>query len=333
LPKVSVILNSFNQAAYVREAVESVLGQTFDDYELILVDNGSTDATPEILRAYERHPKVKLFLHSENVAITRRFNQAVSVASGELISFLYSDDLYLPRKLERQVAAFATKPADYGVVYGPAEGYNVETGRRWRMGSIDASGWVLRSLLLEHEKGQLSMVSPMLRRRCLLENPFYEDVFAEGEGIFFRVALTWRFLYLDEPLVVLRDHLSNAGKAIERNAEITSVWLDRLERHPRLPPDMKDAVRVFRATLLRNQGWQSVRVGGDVHWARSCFAQALRTDWRTAIHPRLVAGVGLSLLGSTTRNKLNRWANTLLRIPGTASYVEDFGGAGGRRRD
>src|SRR5260221_11626849 len=97
-PRVSVILNCYNQSEWVAESIESVLNQTFHDFELIVVDNGSTDRTAEIVRAYSSDPRVRLYLHQENIPISKRFNEALDAAQGEFISFLYSDDYYLPKK-------------------------------------------------------------------------------------------------------------------------------------------------------------------------------------------------------------------------------------------
>jgi hypothetical protein len=271
-------------------------------------------------------------LHNQNAAITRRFNEAVAIARGEFVSFLYSDDFYLPHKLERQVAQFDGLPADYGVVYAPLEILNASTGQRWMNGSIGASGWVLRSLFLEHERGQLDMISPLVRRAALVEYPFFEDIFAEGEGVFYRLAMTWRFHYDAVPVAVSRDHAGNAGKAIERNAEFTWAWLGRLESDPKFPMDLMPALRTYRATLLRNYGWQSVRVGGNPVYARECFAEAFRVEWQTAMHPRVFAGYGMSWLPTSVRAKLNRYVNTLRGVRGNASYVADFGGAGARKK-
>src|SRR5947208_2116898 len=143
-PRVSVILNCYNQCQWVAEAVESVLNQTFRDFELLIVDNGSSDKTPEILKAYSSDPRVRLFLHKENVAISRRFNEAVDAARGEFISFLYSDDYYLPRKLEKQVALLDQLGSEYGVVYGPSLVKNELTGEQWTSNSIRASGHIFK---------------------------------------------------------------------------------------------------------------------------------------------------------------------------------------------
>jgi glycosyltransferase involved in cell wall biosynthesis len=326
MPRVSVILNCYNQGKYVAEAVESVLDQSYTDFELLAVDNGSTDETPEILKRYEGHPKVRLFLNPDNISITRRFNQAVAEAKGEFISFLYSDDYYLPEKLERQIASFDRLGAEYGVVYGPARKFNELTGRYWNQGSVAASGDVFARLCRDYERGQIDMVSPLTRKSCLVKYPFYEDIFAEGEGIFFRIALAFKFSYHEEPLAVLRDHASNAGKAIRWNAEMTEVTLDRLERHEDLRDVDRPALHAYRLTLQRNHGWQAVRVGGDVRWAREQFARAIGSSWRQVFYPRVMAGLILSFLSEDLRTRVNRFGNRVMRHEYNSLHVQEVGG-------
>jgi glycosyltransferase involved in cell wall biosynthesis len=330
MPLVSVILNSYNQARYLAQAVESVLAQSLDDFELIVIDNGSADQSKAVLNGYACDPRIRLQLCSDNVAITRRFNQGVSLARGQFVSFLYSDDYYLPTKLERQVQAFASLSDDFGVVYGPTHGLNDATGETWVNGSIGASGQVLRRLFSDYQKGQIDMISPLVRKSCLERHPFYEDVFAEGEGVFFRIALSHKFHFLNEPLAVCRDHVGNAGKALKANARMTMTTLDRLERHPEFPKDHLEDLRAYRALLWRSYGWQSVRVGGDVAWARQCFAEAVRVRRREVFQPKLIAGVGLSLLPGRLRHRLNQYGNRLRGVRNNSVYVAEFGGSYGR---
>src|SRR5438128_1621108 len=106
MPKVSVVLPTYNRRPLLREAVDSVVGQSFSDWELILVDDGSTDDT----RAYFKEltdPRVsRVFLpHSANRSAVR--NAGIARARGEWIAFLDSDDLWAPEKLTRQVEALA----------------------------------------------------------------------------------------------------------------------------------------------------------------------------------------------------------------------------------
>jgi glycosyltransferase involved in cell wall biosynthesis len=273
---------------------------------------------------------VRLFLHSDNAPITRRFNQAVVLARGEFVSFLYSDDYYLPAKLNRQVHAFDNLPPDYGVVYAPAQGLNDLTGERWTYGSIGTSGDILKDMFLRHERGQIDMISPMVRKACLQQYPFDEQIFAEGEAIFFRIATRYRFHYVDEPLAVIRDHRLNAGKAILRNAEMTMRWLDRLAEHPDFPASHRRFLEMYRATVWRNYGWQAIRTSGDRAWARQCFARAFRTEWRKAMHPRTFVGIFLSFIPDALGARLNRWGDLVRQHRHNSVGVDDFGGSIGK---
>ena len=332
MPTATVVLNCFNHEAYVAQAVESVLGQTFTDLELVAIDNGSTDRTPDILRSFGTDPRVRLFLHRDNAPVSRRFNQGVDAADGDFVSFLYSDDFYLPAKLERQVGALSALGPEYGVVYGPAIGQNDRTGRRWVYANAGVSGQVFEAFLTRHRRGQIDMISPLVRRECLLEHRFYEDVFAEGEAIFLRIALTHRFAFLDEPLAVIRDHGGNAGKAVRRNCQITRVAIDRLRVHPRLPPEARPLLDRYESMLLRNYGWQGMRLGGNLGWARGCLRESVRISPRHAVHPYVVFGYGLALLPEGARRMVNRAGHRLRGSPGNPLWVDEYERLGPRSR-
>jgi glycosyltransferase involved in cell wall biosynthesis len=324
-PRVSVLLHSYQQCEYLAVAIESVLGQTFTDFELIIIDNGSRDDSLSIARRYLSDERVRLVSHSDNRSLSRRQNEGVALARGEFISFLYSDDYYLPDKLQRQIALFDRLPKDYGVVYAPALGINALTGRQWQHPSIGASGLILRHLLQHFEDGPIDMLSPLTRRQALLRYPFYEDLFAEGESVFFRLAMTVKFQFSLHPVVVLREHDRNIGKAIRQNHESFMKVLDRIATHPDFPRDAAAELPRLRARLLRNAGWQAMRMGStDAAWARGRFSRAVCAQWRQAFHPRTVLGWGLSLLPDRLRRHINRVASTIRRNPANAIYLDDL---------
>lgn len=109
IPTVSVVMPVYNEAAYAKAAIESVLRQTLTDLELVLVDNGSTDATPEILRQIS-DPRVRLFRNERNLGSAVAGNQAVRNSKAALIARMDADDIALPHRLAVQVAAFAARP-------------------------------------------------------------------------------------------------------------------------------------------------------------------------------------------------------------------------------
>ncbi|UCE54571.1 MAG: glycosyltransferase family 2 protein, partial [Desulfobacterales bacterium] len=97
-PLVSVIIPTYNRGWTIKEAIDSVLDQDFRDYELIVVDDGSTDNTPDILKSCGNSIAV---LQQSNKGVSAARNSGIGVSAGQLIAFLDSDDLWLPQKLSR----------------------------------------------------------------------------------------------------------------------------------------------------------------------------------------------------------------------------------------
>jgi teichuronic acid biosynthesis glycosyltransferase TuaG len=105
------------QWEWLRKSIESVLGQTYPDWELIVVDNGSTDETVSLLEQYQSHQKILVIRYERNSPHTVICNEAIQQARGRYVSILYGDDYYLPSKLERQVGVIETLAPSFGVVY------------------------------------------------------------------------------------------------------------------------------------------------------------------------------------------------------------------------
>jgi glycosyltransferase involved in cell wall biosynthesis len=107
MPKVTVIIPTYNRKVCVQEAIESVLAQTYEEFELIVVDDGSTDGTGEVLKRYEKR---LLYLYQANQGVSAARNNGLVLAQGEFIAFLDSDDLWLPKKLAIQIAFMDQHP-------------------------------------------------------------------------------------------------------------------------------------------------------------------------------------------------------------------------------
>jgi glycosyltransferase involved in cell wall biosynthesis len=115
-PRVSVVMPSYNHAAFVGEAVQSVLEQSFEDFEFVITDDGSRDGTPDVIRTFS-DSRINLEVFSENRGGVVAGNAAIRRSSGEYIARLNSDDFFLPGKLERQVAFLDANP-DIAAVFG-----------------------------------------------------------------------------------------------------------------------------------------------------------------------------------------------------------------------
>lgn len=101
-PKVSIIMPVYNRGRYLRQAIESVLSQTFQDFELILVDDGSTDNSRAIIKEYpEKDKRIRYAFHEKNRGVSAARNTALSMAQGEWIAIIDSDDAWHPERLEK----------------------------------------------------------------------------------------------------------------------------------------------------------------------------------------------------------------------------------------
>jgi glycosyltransferase involved in cell wall biosynthesis len=116
-PTVSVVMAAKNYARFLPAAVDSVFAQTMPDWELIVVDDGSTDATPAAVRPYLGDPRVR-YVRSDRLGQPRAKNLGARLSRGAFIAYLDADDVWLPTKLEKQLAVLAANPA-VGVCFSP----------------------------------------------------------------------------------------------------------------------------------------------------------------------------------------------------------------------
>jgi glycosyltransferase involved in cell wall biosynthesis len=319
----TVIVLSYNQSDYLRQSVSSALAQTYAEIEVLVIENGSTDTSNAVLEDFT-DPRVRVLAHCEHAWPGIRMNEGVRAARGEFISFLYSDDRYLPEKIALQVDKLQHLGAGYGVVYCPAIRENALTGDQTVARSLGAQGHVFESLLSSGlRRGHLDMISPLIRRDLLLAHPFHEDVFFESEAIFYRLALYTQFAFLARPLVVALDHESNGGKRLGRHRQMSCECVARLRGEAGLGP-RRHLVRDHEARLNRYYGWQGARIGAPRAWTLDCFRAAFRASPRRALHPKVLAGVCLTLVPRRLQTTVNRLA---FRLKGTTLrpvWLDDY---------
>ena len=198
-PRVSVIIPTYNRSWCLSEAIDSVLSQTFQDMELIVVDDGSTDETPALLSRYDDRLRC---LRQTNRGVSVARNHGIQAANGALIAFLDSDDLWQPDKLARQVDFFDRQPD--ALICQTEEtwirrGVRVNPKHRHRK----PSGWIFEPSLA------LCLVSPsavMMRRELLEEMGGFDESLpaCEDYDLWLRVSLHYPIHLIDEALVIKR---------------------------------------------------------------------------------------------------------------------------------
>jgi glycosyltransferase involved in cell wall biosynthesis len=280
-PRVSVVINCLNGEKFVAEALDSVLAQTFGDYEVVFFDNASTDGTADIARSYG--DRIRYFRGSETVPLGKARNAALAEAKGELIAFLDADDIWLPRKLERQVPLFDDPKA--GVAFTDAVYFNEAGKEKLLYGSrVPPSGDVSRALLTSYAL----CLSTTIVRRSAVESlaGWFDDRFemAEEVDVFRRLAFHWRFAYLPEALTRYRVHASSTTWR--------KMWLVPYESELMLEKFSREVsgfdrtyapeIRTLRG-LIEYEYARCDMLKGDRVSARQRLAAAKHRNWRSVV--------------------------------------------------
>ncbi len=126
MPRVSVVMPVFNGELYLAEAIESVLSQTYRDFEFLIIDDGSTDSTASLIAGYQ-DPRIRIIRNQQNLGLIRSLNLGFELASGEYIARMDADDVCLPKRLEKQVNYLDAHP-EVGVVGSYMIGFGERSG-------------------------------------------------------------------------------------------------------------------------------------------------------------------------------------------------------------
>jgi glycosyltransferase involved in cell wall biosynthesis len=201
MPLVSVIIPAFNSEKTIQETIDSVLNQTLHDLEIIVINDGSQDATLEVASGISDF-RIKIFSYP-NAGVSASRNRGLKQASGEYIAFLDADDLWTPDKLERQLQALKSQP-NAAVAYSWTDWID-ESGRFLRPGGhITKNGNVHRHLLLRDfvESGS----NPLIRKEALMKvGGFNEALSAAADWeMWLRLAAQYEFVSIPSPQVLYR---------------------------------------------------------------------------------------------------------------------------------
>ncbi|MFC1848268.1 glycosyltransferase family 2 protein [Chloroflexota bacterium] len=196
VPKVSVIIPSYNRASLVTRAIDSVLVQTYPYLEVVVVDDGSTDNTTDVVGSYADE-RVKCVKHRKNRGVSAARNAGINVSRGEFIGFLDSDDEWLPEKLERQVEKFKSASVNTGLVYGGYEVIDSGSNKTISWENPKKRGPVFRYLLKEDFIGS---PTPLVKRECFEKAGCFDEElqFCEDWDMWLRIAQYYEFDYVGE---------------------------------------------------------------------------------------------------------------------------------------
>jgi glycosyltransferase involved in cell wall biosynthesis len=214
---VSVCMPTFNRAHYLAESISSVLKQTYKNFELIIVDDGSTDSTPVLMDYFTKLDKrIKYFRRRENLGIAKTRNEAISYAQGEYISIHDSDDFMLPKKLSKSIAKLNKTGADF--VYSS---YYIGDGEGRAIGMHEPPSEVtIKQIKANSAYPHITIVA---RAKCFIENPYRPELKVNDDSFlmfdFYKAG--YRAVKIKEPLNIVRFH--NTRVSVGKQKEIERI--------------------------------------------------------------------------------------------------------------
>lgn len=208
-PLVSVIIPTYNRANLVSDAIKSVLRQTYKKFELIIVDDHSSDNTAQVVGNIN-DSRIRYFCHSENLGGSAARNTGIDKSQSELIAFLDSDDIWFPQKLERQLNTIDDSNINQlSLVYCGKVSINIDNSGKVRRSTPKEKGLIHKDLLYRNVIGSLSGV--LVKKAPLLEvGGFQESLKSEQDWDFYlRISKQYKVDYTDSILYLKRNHNNN----------------------------------------------------------------------------------------------------------------------------
>jgi len=247
-PLVSIIMNCFNGEKYLSASLESVLTQSFQNWELIFWDNQSTDRSAEIFNNYG-DKRFKYFYAPKHSLLYKARNEAIEKASGEFYAFLDVDDWWDPEKLRKQIPLF--NDSEVGIVYGNYWLENELKGtRKIAFKKKLPSGLILHKLLKKYVVG---LVTVVFRRKSFesLINPFNPQYHIIGDfDCVIRMAVKWKLDCVQDPLAHYRWHGENETiKHTELMILELEKWKAEMYEHPVVSATKKFETEIHKKIL------------------------------------------------------------------------------------
>jgi len=307
-PKVSVIMNCLNSEAYIRQAIESIYSQTYENWEIVLFDNASTDRTAEIAKRFDK--KLCYFRNDTTVPLGQARNLALRQAKGEFIAFLDSDDSWHPTKLEKQIPLFYNDPS-VGLVFSDTiltyQGQHRSTTKFKENNFSSIKGNMFSELLKNYS---IPMLTVVIRREVLQAlDEWFDNSFqcCDDYDFFLRVVYKWDCDYVNEPLANCLIHNEAVTVKFHQYAAVERLKsLDKFRlKYPGFEEQYEDEIKKLHKQIAYVQGKSHWRSGNGVD-ARNEFKKYVNSfkffvtywltflpyHWVKFLSTKIVSGLG-----------------------------------------
>jgi glycosyltransferase involved in cell wall biosynthesis len=284
-----------NGERFIGEAIESIVAQTYPHYELIVIDDGSTDSTAERVAAFRGKLELQYVRHSERRGIAPSMNDGVRHATGDLIAFLDHDDAWFPEFLRTQVTHLEEHP-EVGMVHSDFQTIDVD-GNVMEESVAAArqrkrpSGWVFRELFLD---SFIVGNSVLIRKECFARLGMFDESLRWGDyHMWMRIARHYRVDYVNKVLTKYRQHPTQSTRSTARvsRPDADSVGLQSIQKilqsYPEIRRELGPSTIRRRISFLYFDMGYAWSCKAAFENARVCLRQAIRTwplDHRYYMH-------------------------------------------------
>ena len=217
MPKVSVILPTYNRASLIGRAIKSILNQTFNDFELLIIDDGSVDDTEKVVKTFA-DTKVTYKKHEENKGAAAARNTGIHLARGEFIAFNDSDDEWMPEKLERQIKKFSEVNSNIGVIYCGYIAVSQQTNREIFRSTPMEKGKIYPRILQGCITGTFT---PLIKQACFEKVGLFDETLPSCQDwdMWIRISEYYEFDFISDILVKMYIHGSQISTNLEAKIE------------------------------------------------------------------------------------------------------------------
>ena len=320
MPKVSVIIPAYNQAKYLRDAIDSVLNQTFQDFEIIIVDDGSIDETHDVVFSYN-HTRIT-YIHQKNEGSSSARNTGIIASNGNYLAFLDADDLLLPNKIENQIVAFDNNPSLILVLSGwdfvDENGSIISRIRPWEKNpNLDLESWLIGIPFVIH--------GALFRRDCFETNGMFDATLTDSEDwdLFIRIASSRNLMaWTKQILCSYRIHSSNMTRDPDRLSQKIRV-LDNFFNST-FSNQVDDEIKVKAYSNAYLQITNIAYLANDFERAKKFFFEAIKCNPNllSIDQSPLIEIVKNWVLEPRVYNRFLHLKNILNHLPGNLEFIK-----------
>ena len=288
---VSIITPVYNGEEFLNRSIKSVLDQTYQNWELLLIDDGSDDDSVNIIESYLLDKRIRLLKNKSNSGISATRNKGIRNSNGEYIALLDQDDEWFPEKLQKQVQVFNSLDNSFGLVYSNIE-VRFDNGKiTERKLNIAPKSQIDENLKLILLNNLISSPTVLLKKTVLDDVGLFDESIQWGGDdydLWIRIAHKYKFGYIDEVLCIRHEHQKNYSADKKRMMDRTIELVEKYVQDFGLDPELK---KKTRSNLYYRFGIESLKKK-DILNGFTYIAKSLFTSRQGAIE-----------LGKTIRNR------------------------------